>query len=120
MIFSPLTRCLIWVATRSQRSASSSSLAAARSLACAPRPRARRRATTARRRASLTDRASNSPVCSVSESTSALACPVRRRIVREIARSLRPIARERSLTAVRFSPTRPASLRPALASALTP
>jgi len=100
--------------------ASSSSLVAARSLAFAPRPRALALALAAIRLASLTVRCSSAPVCSVSSSTSALASPERRRIVREIARSLRPIERERSLTAVFGSPTLAASFLPARASARTP
>lgn len=85
-------------ATFSQRSAISSSAAAAFSFAFPPRPRALLRAIVASRLASLTDFLNNSPVCSASTSTSCLASPERRRIVRVIARSLRPIARDRSLT----------------------
>jgi hypothetical protein len=60
------------------------------------------------------------PVCAVSASTSAFASPERRRIERVNARSLRPIDRDRSLTAVRFSLIFTASLRPSRASARTP
>jgi len=63
-----------------------------------PRPRAVRLAAAASLRASPTDRSSSSPVSAVSLSTSALASPERRRIVRVIARSRRPNARERSRT----------------------
>ena len=56
----------------------------------------------------------------MSFSTSSLASPERRRIVRVIARSLRPIARERSRTRLVFSPISFASLRPSRASTLTP
>jgi hypothetical protein len=120
VIGSPLTRCLICRATFSHRSASSSSLAAARRLAFAPRPRAPRLATAASRRVSVTERSNGSPVCAVSDSTSAFASPERRRIVRPIARNRRPIARERSRTRAFFSPTSAASLRPSRASARTP
>jgi hypothetical protein len=82
-------------------------------------PRALRRVTAASRRASLTERSNRSPVCAVTSSTSALAPPERRRIVREIARSLRPIARERSRTRRLFSPISFARLRPSRASVLT-
>ena len=71
---------------------------AAFSFAFAPRPRALRRAAAASLRASATERSSSSPVCSVSVSTSRLASPDRRRIVRVTARSLPPIDRERSRT----------------------
>jgi hypothetical protein len=66
------------------------------------------------------DRALNSPVSAVSLSTSPLACPERRRIVRLIASSLRPIDRERSRTRRLFSPISLASLRPSRGSVLTP
>jgi hypothetical protein len=120
LIGSPATRCLICPATFSQRSASSPSLFAALSFALAPRPRALRRAIATSRPVSLTERSSNSPVCSVSASTSAFASPERRRIVRVIARNRRPIDRERSRTRRFVSPTSFASLRPSRASALTP
>ena len=94
--------------------------AAALSFAFAPRPRARRRARAASLRASLTERSNNSPVSAVSLSTSSLASPERRRIVRLIARSLRPIARERSRTRRCGSPISLASLRPSRARVLTP
>ena len=68
----------------------------------------------------MTEWASSSPVCSVSVSTSPLASPERRRIVRVIARSLRPIDRERFRTLNLRSPTSPASLRPSRASTCTP
>ncbi len=106
--------------TFSQRSASSSSLRAAVSLALAPRPRALRRVTAASARASLTERASSSPVCSVSLSTSLFAFPVRARTVRVIPRTRRPTARERSRTAVRLALTIAASFRPSRANARTP
>jgi hypothetical protein len=64
------------------------------------------------------ERSNSSPVSPVSLSTSAFASPERRRIVRAIPRSLRPIARERSRTRERFSATSLASLRPSRASAL--
>jgi hypothetical protein len=120
VIGSPLTRRSICRATFSQRSASSSSRAAAPSFARAPRPRALRLAAAASVRASRTDRSSSAPVSAVSLSTSALASPERRRIVRVIPRSRRPNARERSRTRAFFSPIRSASLRPSLASARTP
>jgi hypothetical protein len=66
------------------------------------------------------ERSSSSPVCAVSFSTSSLASPERRRTVRVIARSLRPIDRERSRTRLCFSPISRASLRPSRASTLTP
>jgi hypothetical protein len=68
----------------------------------------------------LTERSNNSPVSALSLSTSSLASPERRRIVRLIARSLRPIARERSRTRRCCSPISLASLRPSRASVLTP
>jgi hypothetical protein len=77
-------------------------------------------AAAASRRASFTERSNSSPVSWVNLSTSAFASPERRRMVRAIPRSFRPIARERSRTRERFSPTSLASLRPSLASALTP
>ena len=77
-------------------------------------------AVAARRRASLTDCSSSCPVCSVSASTSAFASPERRRIVLEVARSLRPIERERSRTVVLAAPIFEASLRPSRASERTP
>ena len=120
LIGSPATRLAICCATLSQRSANSSSFAAAPSFALAPRPRALRLATAASRRASPTDRSNSSPVCAVSSSTSVLASPERRRIVRPIARNLRPSARERSRTRAFFSPIIRASLRPSRASARTP
>ena len=120
LIGSPATRLAICCATLSQRSANSSSFAAAPSFALAPRPRALRLATAASRRASPTDRSNSSPVCAVSSSTSVLASPERRRIVRPIARNLRPSARERSRTRAFFSPIIRASLRPSRASALHP
>jgi hypothetical protein len=79
-----------------------------------------RLASAASRRASFSDRASSSPVSSVSFSTSAFASPERRRIVRLIARSLRPIDRERSRTRAFFSPINFASLRPSRARTRTP
>ena len=78
------------------------------------------RAIVASRRASFTDFVNSSPVCSVNASTSSLASPERRRIVRVIARSLRPIARDRSRTRDFFSPISFASLRPSRANTLTP
>jgi len=71
-------------------------------------------------RASAIERSSSSPVCSVSFSTSALASPDRRRIVREIARSFTPIDRERFRTRALFSLINLPSLRPSRASVLTP
>jgi hypothetical protein len=68
----------------------------------------------------LIERSNSSPVSWVSASTSALASPERRRIVRVIARSLRPIARDRSRTRAFFSPISFASFKPSRASTLTP
>jgi hypothetical protein len=68
----------------------------------------------------VTERSNNSPVSLVSLSTSSPASPERRRIVRLIARSLRPIDRDRSRTRRFFSPISLASLRPSRASVLTP
>jgi hypothetical protein len=68
----------------------------------------------------LTERSNNSPVSAVSLSTSSLASPERRRIVRLIARSLLPIDRERSRTRRFFSPISFASLPLSRASVLTP
>jgi hypothetical protein len=105
VIFSPASRWRICLVTFSHRSANSSSFRAAVSLARAPRPRARRLAAAASLRASLTERSNSSPVSLVNSSTSVFASPERRRIVRAIPRSFRPIARERSRTRARFSPT---------------
>jgi hypothetical protein len=71
---------------------------AARSLCFAPRPRARRRAIAASRLLSAIDFSKSFPVYAVSFSTSDFASAERRRIVRVTARSVRPIARERSRT----------------------
>jgi len=90
------------------------------SFAFAPRPRARRRAITASRLVSAIEDSKSLPVCSVSFSTSDFASPERRRIVRVIPRSVRPIDRERSRTRRLRSPTSFASLRPSRASARTP
>ena len=78
------------------------------------------RARVASRLASAIERSSNPPVRAVRRNTSALASPLRRRIVRPIARSVRPIARERSRTRCVVAPIRWASLRPSRASARTP
>ena len=76
-----------------------SSLLICRSFALAPRPRARRRATT-HQPLGLADRALDA-ACPPARSTrapAALRSPVRRPNVRDIARTRRPIARERSRT----------------------
>jgi hypothetical protein len=68
----------------------------------------------------LTERSNSSPVCAVSPTTSVLASPQRRRIVRVIAPSLRPIDRDRSRTrAVRW-PINVASVRRSRANTPTP
>jgi hypothetical protein len=69
---------------------------------------------------SAIDCSNSFPVFEVSASTSDFASPERRRIVRVIARSVRPIDRERSRTRRFCSLTNFASLRPSRASALTP
>jgi len=102
-----------------QRVTSSSSFAAARSLAFAPRPRAETLACPANLCASLADLEISRPACSLSTITCALASPVRRTSVREIARTARPIERERSATRA-LALIICATLRPSRASARAP
>src|SRR5512132_1308548 len=120
LIFSPRSRCWIWVATRWQRPANSSSCRAARSLDRAPRPRAAARAWAASARASRIERAITRPALAFNANTSSVLRPVRRASVLEIPRTVLPICRDRSTTRTACPRSRPASLRPSRASARAP